>query len=104
MALIFALFAHPVGAQESSLTPARQKELIYLLRQDCGSCHGLTLEGGLGPTLLPKDLADKSEEWLREVILNGIPETAMPPWRSLLAEPEVDWLVKMMKRGVPDAK
>ena len=27
----------------------RQEELIYRLRQDCGSCHGMTLKGGLGP-------------------------------------------------------
>jgi hypothetical protein len=31
----------------------RQKELIHLVRQDCGSCHGMTLQGGLGPALLP---------------------------------------------------
>ena len=57
---------------------ARQSELIHLLVQDCGSCHGLTLKGGLGPALLPQNLADKDDEYLAEVILQGVPGTPMP--------------------------
>jgi cytochrome c55X len=95
----------PAVAQENSVpSSSRQAELIYLLKQDCGSCHGLTLEGGLGPPLLPENLADKPEALLRDVVLDGIPDTAMPPWRSLLTEAEVDWLVSAMKRGVSDEK
>src|SRR4030042_188664 len=30
---------------------ARQQALRHLLAQDCGSCHGLTLQGGPGPAL-----------------------------------------------------
>ena len=36
----------------------RQAELRYLLKQDCGSCHGMTMKGGLGPALLPQTLKD----------------------------------------------
>lgn len=38
----------------SELTRVREKQLIHMVKQDCGSCHVMTLKGGLGPTLLPK--------------------------------------------------
>ena len=61
-------------------TADRQGELLYRLRQDCGSCHGMTLKGGLGPALLPDALAARSENDLAAVILNGVLGTPMPPW------------------------
>lgn len=96
--------AMPLAAQEQAISAERQKELIHLLEQDCGSCHGLTLEGGLGPPLLPEAMSGKSEEWLRQVILDGIPGTAMPPWRPILSEAEVVWLVAAMQKGVSDGR
>jgi cytochrome c55X len=60
----------PAAAEPS---PARQKELIHLVRQDCGSCHGMTLQGGLGPALLPATLADKPVEGLVATIIGGRP-------------------------------
>jgi len=102
IALSLALTVQPLPAQEDgTIPPARQDELIHLLKQDCGSCHGLTLEGGLGPPLLPANLSAKPTEWLRQVILDGIPGTAMPPWRPILSEAEVDWLVTIMQQGLP---
>ena len=47
----------PLAAAAIEPPPARQAELLHLLRHDCGSCHGLTLKGGLGPPLLPATLA-----------------------------------------------
>jgi cytochrome c55X len=74
------------------LTQERQAELANLLEQDCGSCHGSLLKGGLGPSLLPDALQGKSAEFLKKTILDGRPNTAMPPWRPLLSEADVDWL------------
>ena len=62
-----------------SPSPARQKELVGLVRQDCGSCHGMTLAGGLGPALLPSALQGKPQENLAATILHGRPGTPMPP-------------------------
>jgi len=90
------------AAEEQTIPAERQQELIHLLKQDCGSCHGLTLEGGLGPPLLASLMAGKPQIWLRQVILDGIPGTAMPPWRPILSENEVGWLVTAMQKGVPD--
>ncbi|MCP5368430.1 MAG: cytochrome c [Hyphomicrobiales bacterium] len=78
---------------------ARQKELLYMLKHDCGSCHGMTLKGGLGPALLPENLRDRADEDLHESIVNGHPGTAMPPWGPLLGPGEARWLVTILRQG-----
>jgi cytochrome c55X len=80
-------------------TPARQAELQHLLVQDCGSCHGLTLKGGLGPALTPAGLTGKSPVMLRTVILHGRPGTPMPAWQPFLTAAEADWLVARLLDG-----
>ena len=77
----------------------RQKELLYLLEQDCGSCHGLTRKGGLGPPLLPRDIADKPDEGLVDAILQGRPGTPMGPWEFEISEEEAFWLVRQLRNG-----
>ena len=77
----------------------RQQELVHLLKHDCGSCHGMTLKGGLGPALLPENLSSKPDEVLKQTILHGRPPTPMPPWQGILSEDEVDWLVMLLRRG-----
>ena len=78
---------------------SRQQELRHLLHQDCGSCHGLTLKGGLGPPLIQDSLAGKPAAFLIQIILDGRPGTAMPPWRPLLSEADVAWLVDRLLDG-----
>ncbi len=80
----------------------RQKELVRLVRQDCGSCHGLTLAGGLGPALLPPLLRDKPVEALVSTVLYGRPGTPMPPWGQFLSEDEAKWVVEMLLKGFPN--
>ena len=77
----------------------RQKELLYLLEQDCGSCHGLTMKGGLGPPLLPGNIVDKPDEGLVDAILQGRPGTPMPPWEFEISEDEAFWLVRQLREG-----
>lgn len=78
---------------------ARQRELDSLLRQDCGSCHGLTLKGGLGLPLTPEALSGRSNNELEEIILHGVPGTPMPPWESLLSREETQWIVRNIRQG-----
>ncbi len=98
---LVAGLASSAGAEavEGNIPMQRQKELLYLLQQDCGSCHGLTLKGGLGSPLLPVNLIDKPDAALVEVIMEGLPGTPMPPWRFLLEEKEAAWLVRALKTG-----
>lgn len=83
-----------------AVEPARQAQLKYLLQQDCGSCHGMTLKGGLGPALLPNNLKDKPDALLVATILEGRAGTAMPPWRSELTEADAEWLIEQLREGV----
>ena len=91
----------PVAAGE--MTTDRQAELLYRLRHDCGSCHGMTMKGGLGPPLLPASLAGKDASSLAEVIRHGVPGTPMPPWAFEVSEDEARWLVDRLKEGLADA-
>ncbi len=84
----------------ADVSVARQTELVYLLRQDCGSCHGMTLRGGLGPALLPELLIGKSEQFLSTTILEGRPGTAMPAWKGMLNKADASWLAHQLQRGV----
>lgn len=84
----------------AEIDAARQNELMYLLKQDCGSCHGMTLKGGLGPSLLPADLEGKPADLLLTTILDGRANTAMPPWKALLSPEEAGWIVTRLKQGV----
>jgi cytochrome c55X len=99
IALALAVSAAAAAAAEPA--PARRAELLHLVRQDCGACHGMTLKGGLGPSLEPAALAQKDAEVLSHVILHGRRGTPMPPWRAFLSESEVQWLVEQLKRGLP---
>lgn len=81
--------------------PARQAELLNLVRQDCGSCHGLRFEGGLGVPLTPSALKGKSAEALRDAILYGRNGTTMPPWNPFLTEAEAGWIVQLLQKGLP---
>ena len=80
---------------------ARQAELLNLVRQDCGSCHGLHFGGGLGVPLTPAALKGKSPEALRDTILYGRNSTTMPPWKPFLTEAEAGWIVQMLLKGLP---
>lgn len=84
--------------------PARQAELTRLVRQDCGSCHGRTLKGGLGPPLVAAALTDKPAESLKYTVLYGRRGTPMPGWRPFLTEAEADWIVARLIEGFPDAR
>lgn len=96
----FLLLLLPVVAQAGEAPSAvRQQALRHLLLQDCGSCHGLTLKGGLGPALTPDALNGKSAAMLRTVILEGRPGTPMPPWKPFMSESEAEWLVTQLQAG-----
>lgn len=81
----------------------RQAELMHRLKHDCGSCHGMTMKGGLGPPLLPAALADKPNAALAEVIRDGLPGTPMPPWGFEITREEAIWIVRRLKEGLDEA-
>ncbi len=98
LALLAAIVALPAAAQP--LSDGRKAELDSLVRQDCGSCHGMTLKGGLGRPLLPGDLARYSTRDLTGIILDGIPGTPMPPWKALISRADAEWIARSLKKGL----
>lgn len=97
LALVFLTPAVNAGAFDSQ----RKSELTSLIRQDCGSCHGMTLKGGLGRPLTPDVLQDAPPEGLARIILDGVPGTPMPAWRGLLSEEEAIWMAEQLRKGLP---
>lgn len=94
--LVLAAFGLSVYADAS------ERELIRLVRQDCGSCHGMRLTGGLGTPLTREALADKPIESLSATILYGRLGTAMPAWKTLLTENDANWIAQQLLAGFPD--
>lgn len=94
--LFFAALMAVIPAAQSELPEVRQQQLVHLLRHDCGSCHGMTLKGGLGPSLLPGQIRSSDPAYLRQIITYGVPGSAMPPWQPLLSADDIDFLVETL--------
>jgi cytochrome c55X len=95
-----SLAAAALAAAPGNLTAARQAELRNLVQQDCGSCHGLAMKGGLGRPLLPANLRSFPDRAVADIILDGVAGTPMPPWRGLITEAEALWIAQSLKRGL----
>jgi cytochrome c55X len=93
--LLAIVAARPAAGDE----PSDAARLMRLVRQECGSCHGLTLQGGLGKPLTPEGLAHLARAQVASIILDGIPGSPMPPWRPLLSEADANWIATALKQG-----
>ncbi len=93
---IFLLMSCSISVAEIKLK--RQRELAHLVKHDCGSCHGMTLKGGLGPALRKVDLKDKSDQQLFDTIYYGREANAMPPWKAILTKEEIRWVIKFLRK------
>jgi len=94
-----ALWTVPLSVGATEPPAPRQAELLHMLRHDCGACHGLGLDGGLGPPLTTAALARYTPEVLEQMILEGRPGTPMPPWKALLSPADVRWMVHAIRNG-----
>ncbi|WP_119964771.1 c-type cytochrome [Simplicispira lacusdiani] len=101
-ALLLLGLVASVHAQTTAPDAARQRELIRMVRQDCGSCHGLHLTGGLGPALTREALADKPLDSMASTIYGGRPGTPMAPWKAMLSEAEALWIAQQLMAGFPE--
>ncbi len=98
MVRLITTIAFFVGAVPIALAgeASGSEVLKRLVHQDCGSCHGLTLKGGLGPDLRPQNLEHYDVDGLTAVILDGIPGTAMPPWGPLITADTANWIARYL--------
>lgn len=96
LATLLLMMVPNLGFASDTLDPEALQRLVH---QDCGSCHGMTLKGGLGPDLRPDTLRHYDRDVLQSVILDGIPGTPMPPWRPLMSEAEALWIADYLLSG-----
>ncbi|MCB9683779.1 MAG: c-type cytochrome [Alphaproteobacteria bacterium] len=80
-------------------TVAAGKEIFG---QQCASCHGAALTGGIGPNLVDATWIHGGEpEQIRATITNGVPEKGMPTWGPILGP---DKIAKVAAYVVTEAK
>lgn len=99
--LLSSMGAVAMNAPALALDASRARALTHLVRQDCGSCHGMTLKGGLGGSLRPENLTGLDSQGIASIILDGVPGKPMPPWRGLLSKEEALWIAGKLKTGFP---
>jgi mono/diheme cytochrome c family protein len=94
---------------QESTSPAEGKALFAAA---CASCHGDTgagngpAAGALAPSPTNFHLKKPTAERAWEVLENGVPGTAMPPWKDQLSEDERHALVEFVRSlyGTPQEK
>ena len=94
---VITVRATPAAAEP---TPERQAELRDLVKNECTRCHGYQRRGQQGPSLLPKDVALKPEDYLIRTILNGR-NTQMPAWKGMLSVEDVEFIVRRVLTEPP---
>jgi len=88
--------APDLSAVSSKRGDARIGGALY--RANCASCHGADGEGGIGVSLnSPTFLAVSSDAFLRDTLVYGRPNTAMPSWREFNAQ-EISDLLAFLRR------
>jgi cbb3-type cytochrome c oxidase subunit III len=102
-----ALIAYIQSLQRSTAAPSAQEAAaanqgLPFFAAYCASCHGVTgagngpVAGALAPAPTNFHLKKPSEERVMDVLENGVPGTAMPPWKSQLSEDEQRALAKFV--------
>ncbi|MFQ5490253.1 MAG: c-type cytochrome [Phycisphaerae bacterium] len=91
--------AQDVGAIASTRGDPRVGGALF--RANCASCHGADGEGGIGNTLnSPTFLGVASDAFIRDTIINGRSNTAMPAWRKFDGR-EISDLLAFIRRWQP---
>lgn len=76
----------------SSFAFSSEEKKLY--ERHCSSCHGANRTGGMGPALLPENLARLKKPEAAKVIAESRPGVQMPAFKSLLSPSEIEELVR----------
>jgi len=68
-----------------------------MFEKECQGCHGPNHEGGVGADLRPGKIEKKNAYTLSEVILNGRPGTAMPPFTDKMNQADAQKMVDYLQ-------
>ncbi len=103
-----ALLLASCGGQEAAPAPKPTEtpstiDASGLYSTNCVACHGADREGviGLGKPLTSDALAPLSNSAVKDIILNGRPNTLMTSWKDRLSQEEIDALAQFLKNSSP---
>jgi glucose/arabinose dehydrogenase len=117
-ALCVTIGAAPAGQQQTP-PPAGQQPpggargggggrgnaMASLFATTCAPCHGTDLAGGRAPTLFSERLlASNDDDSLAAKIRDGVPNTAMVPFKGTLDEPQIWQLVAYIRTTAANLK
>jgi cytochrome c oxidase subunit IV len=90
--------AAPTDGDDDHLVGGVPASQVYAA--NCAACHGQNREGLVGGPLTPAVLTQSADVY-HDVIKNGRPGTAMPPWGGVFSDDDIDVLVDFLKTVEP---
>ena len=94
---VLSLAACTVVTAGSLFAGTSNMDFPEVYEKECQGCHGPIHQGGVGSDLRPGALKKQERHVLRDAILNGIENTAMPQWDHSFSKDDadgmVDWLM-----------
>jgi DNA-binding beta-propeller fold protein YncE len=83
-----------LGLAKAFVVHANPANEIY--QQHCASCHGVDRLGGMGPALLPENLARLKKADAAKVIRDSRPAVQMPAFKDQMKPEEIELLVDLV--------
>jgi glucose/arabinose dehydrogenase len=97
--------APPAGARAGGPGGGRGNATATLFTATCAPCHGTDLAGGRAPTLFSERLLTANDDdTLAAKIRDGVPNTAMVPFKSTLDEQQIWQLVAYIRTQAANLK
>jgi len=94
---VLSLVACSVVTAGSLFAGTSNMNFPEVYEKECQGCHGPIHQGGVGSDLRPGALKKQERHVLRDAILAGVPNTAMPQWDHSFSKDDadgmVDWLM-----------
>jgi mono/diheme cytochrome c family protein len=81
-----------IASGEKDLSPTEREHARKLFATNCAACHGSDGEGNgrSASTLAPAPTSFRdvrpTQAYAEQIVMEGVPGTAMPPWKSKLSE------------------
>jgi hypothetical protein len=91
-----------VAASALHAEPGAPDRVLQLYTEHCAACHGVDRLGGIGPALLPENLARVRRPDAAQAIAAGRPATQMPAFSDRLSSEDVQALVELIYTPLPE--
>ncbi|MBF0263906.1 MAG: c-type cytochrome [Gammaproteobacteria bacterium] len=93
--LVLLAYSSVVAAD---VTQSRRQEIKQFVLEECTYCHGMKLQGDVGPPLQHYNLRLLPDGYIAEYIRVGRPGTRMRSWGDAFTREELKWLAQWLKR------